>query len=107
MDNYKERVNTLLPFAAGFTTPRANISSETDSDLGMATMVRDKGFHVFVFCVPMAMYSSILVAATLIWAQLGNLTLVLTAFTVVVPLLGIALIMMSMAFTAGVFIVAS
>lgn len=87
MDNYKERVNTLLlvatliatvTFAAGFTVPGGYNSS--DRDLGMATMLRDKGFHVFIFCDTIAMYSSIIVAVTLIWAQLGDINLALNAF---------------------------
>lgn len=114
MDNYKERVNTLLlvatliatvTFAAGFTVPGGYNSS--DRDLGMATMLRDKGFHVFIFCDTIAMYSSIIVAVTLIWAQLGDINLALNALTLALPLLGIALSMMSMAFTAGVFLVVS
>ncbi|KAI3465741.1 hypothetical protein Pfo_022404 [Paulownia fortunei] len=114
MENYKERVNTLLlvstlvatiTFAAGFTVPGGYNSS--DRDLGIATMLRDKGFHIFVFCDTIAMYSSIVVAVALIWAQLGDLNLVLNALTLAVPLLGIALGMMSMAFTAGVFLVVS
>ncbi|EYU26167.1 hypothetical protein MIMGU_mgv1a003623mg [Erythranthe guttata] len=110
-DNYKERVNTLLlvatlvatiTFAAGFTVPGGY-----NTDTGMATMLRDKGFNIFIFCDAIAMYSSIVVAVTLIWAQLGDIKLALNALTLAVPLLGIALCMMSIAFTAGVFVVVS
>ncbi|EYU26164.1 hypothetical protein MIMGU_mgv1a021826mg, partial [Erythranthe guttata] len=101
MDNYKERVNTLLlvatlvatiTFAAGFTLPGGY-----NTDTGMATMLGDA----------IAMYSSIVVAVTLIWAQLGDIKLAFNALTLAVPLLGIALCMMSIAFTAGVFLVVS
>lgn len=79
-------------------------NSSDASDLGVANMVREKGFQVFVVCDIIAMYSSIIVVAALIWAQLGDLTLVLNATTLALPLLGISLTTMSMAFTAGVFI---
>ncbi|KAL3509393.1 hypothetical protein ACH5RR_028794 [Cinchona calisaya] len=55
----------------------------------------------------MAMYSSILVAVSLIWAQLGDLRLVLVALKLALPLLGLALAMMSLAFMAGVSLVVS
>ncbi|PIN26926.1 hypothetical protein CDL12_00312 [Handroanthus impetiginosus] len=115
MENYKERVNTLLlvstlvatvTFAAGFTVP-AGYNSSSNSDLGIATMLREKGFHAFIFCDTMAMYSSIIVDVALIWAQLSNLVLALNALTLEVPLLGVALGMMSMAFAAGVFLAVS
>ncbi|XP_073061113.1 protein ACCELERATED CELL DEATH 6-like isoform X2 [Primulina eburnea] len=109
---YKDRVNTLLlvstlvatiTFAAGFTLPGGYSISETN--IGMAAMLRKKAFHVFIFCDTIAMYSSIVVAVSLIWAQLGDLKLVLNAITIAQPLLVIALTMMSAAFTAGIFLV--
>ncbi|XP_042043948.1 protein ACCELERATED CELL DEATH 6-like [Salvia splendens] len=105
------RVNTLLvvatlvatvTFAAGFTMP-GGYSSENGTDLGMATMWRHTVFHIFVICDTIAMYTtSFVVVTALIWAKLGDNTLVLIALDLVAPLLGFALIMMSMAFTAGV-----
>ncbi|XP_075497935.1 protein ACCELERATED CELL DEATH 6-like isoform X1 [Primulina tabacum] len=111
-EKYKDRVNTLLlvstlvatiTFAAGFTLPGGYSISETN--IGMAAMLRKTAFHVFIFCDTIAMYSSIVVAVSLIWAQLGDLKLVLDAITVAQPLLVIALTMMSVAFTAGIFLV--
>ncbi|PIN12417.1 hypothetical protein CDL12_14968 [Handroanthus impetiginosus] len=111
MENYKEIVNTLLlvctlvatvTFAASYTVPGGYNSSDTD--LGIATMLRDKGFHMFVFCDSIAMYSSVIAAVALIWAQLGDLTLVIIALKLAMPLFGVALSMMSMAFIAGLFL---
>ncbi|KAL3509391.1 hypothetical protein ACH5RR_028792 [Cinchona calisaya] len=114
LENYKDRVNTLLlvstlvatiTFAAGFTMPGGYNNS--DPYEGMATMLEEKKFHLFIFCDTMAMYSSILVAVSLIWAQLGDLRLVLVALKLALPLLGLALAMMSLAFMAGVSLVVS
>ncbi|KAK4478267.1 hypothetical protein RD792_017554 [Penstemon davidsonii] len=114
VDFFKERVNTLLlvstlvatiTFAAGFTMPGGYNSSDTD--LGMATMLRNGKFHIFVLCDTMAMYCSSVVVVALIFAQLGDLRLMHTSLSLALPLLGIALTMMSMAFTAGVYLVVS
>ncbi|KAK1371780.1 Protein accelerated cell death 6 [Heracleum sosnowskyi] len=114
MDFSKDRVNTLLlvstliatvTFAAGFTMPGGYSISEPDQ--GMATLLNKLTFQVFVICDTIAMYCAIMVAVTLIWAQLGDLTLVLNALKVGIPLLGISLTMMLLAFMAGVYLVVS
>ncbi|KAK4563953.1 hypothetical protein RGQ29_006155 [Quercus rubra] len=108
-DISKDRVNTLLlvstfvatvTFAAGFTMPGGE-------DQGMATMLRHNLFPVFVFCDTVAMYSSIFVAVTLLLAQLGDNNLVLFALRTALPLLGVALATMSLAFFSGVYLVVS
>ncbi|KAL3509396.1 hypothetical protein ACH5RR_028797 [Cinchona calisaya] len=113
-ENYKDRVNTLLlvstlvaiiTFAAGLTMPGGYNNS--DPSEAMATMLKERKFHLFIFCDMMAMYSSIIVAVTLIWAQRSHLKLVLVAHKLALPLLGIALAMMSLAFMAGVSLVVS
>nr|XP_027127074.1 protein ACCELERATED CELL DEATH 6-like [Coffea arabica] len=112
--NYKDAVNTLLlvsilvatvTFAAGFTVPGGYKNS--DPYQGMATMLGEKKFHVFIFCDTIAMFGSIIVAVSLIWAQLGDLNLALVALHLAFPLLGVALAMMSLAFMAGISVVVS
>ena len=114
MELFKDRINTLLlvstlvatvTFAAGFTMPGGLKSS--DPDQGKATMMNKKMFQIFVICDAIAMYSSIIVAVSLIWAQLGDVHLVLNSLRLALPLLGIALCMMSLAFVAGVSVVIS
>ncbi|KAA8525041.1 hypothetical protein F0562_011465 [Nyssa sinensis] len=114
LDNYKDRVNTLLlvatlvvtiTFAAGFTMPGGYNNS--DPNQGMATLVHKSSFNVFLISNTIAMYSSILVAIILIWAQLCDLSLVVTSLKFAVPLLGISLTMVSISFMAGVHLVVS
>lgn len=114
MDHWKDRVNTLLlvstliatvTFAAGFTMPGGY--NESKSNHGMAILLNKVAFQAFVICDTMAMYSAILVSVTLIWAQLGDLTLMINSLRLAVPLLGISLTMMSLAFMAAVYVVIS
>ena len=70
-------------------------------------MLRHKKFQVFIFYDMIAMYSSIIVTVSLIWAQLCDLKLVLTAFNLALPLLGISLATMSLAFMAGLSLIVS
>ncbi|KAL6330246.1 hypothetical protein AAG906_040168 [Vitis piasezkii] len=114
MDKYKDRVNTLLlvstlvatvTFAAGFTMPGGYNSS--DPNVGMAALLMRNMFHMFVICNTTAMYTSILAAIILIWAQLGDLNLMDTALRFALPFLGLALTAMSLGFMAGVYLVVS
>lgn len=114
MENYKDKVNVILlvatlvatvTFAAGFTIPGGYNNSNPDE--GMATMLGRTNFHTFVICDTLAMYSSIIVAVTLIWAQLNDTSSILVALKFALPLLGVALSMMSIAFMAGVYLVVS
>ncbi|KAL6311916.1 hypothetical protein AAG906_025669 [Vitis piasezkii] len=113
-DKYKDRVNTLLlvstlvatvTFAAGFTMPGGYNSS--DPNVGMAALLMRNMFHMFVICNTTAMYTSILAAIILIWAQLGDLNLMDTALRFALPFLGLALTAMSLGFMAGVYLVVS
>ncbi|KAA8525049.1 hypothetical protein F0562_011457 [Nyssa sinensis] len=114
MENYREMVTAVLlvatlvatvTFTAGFSIPGGYKNSEPDQ--GIATMLQKVKFQEFVICDSIAMYSSIIVAVTLIWAQLGDLSSMHVALKVALPLLGIALAMMSIAFMAGVYLVVS
>ncbi|KAA8525052.1 hypothetical protein F0562_011454 [Nyssa sinensis] len=114
MKNYREMVTAILlvatlvaivTFTAGFSIPGGYKNSEPDQ--GIATMLQKVTFQEFVISDTIAMYSSIIVAVTLIWAQLGDLSSMHVALKVALPLLGIALAMMSIAFMAGVYLVVS
>ncbi|XP_047320795.1 protein ACCELERATED CELL DEATH 6-like [Impatiens glandulifera] len=112
--DYKDRVNTLLlvstlvatvTFAAGFTMPGGYNNTLSDPFLGQATMLNKRAFQTFVICDAIAMYSAVIVAVTLIWAQLGDVHLVFSSISLAMPLLGVSLLAMSTAFLAGVWLV--
>ncbi|GMN28041.1 hypothetical protein TIFTF001_001900 [Ficus carica] len=110
MDLYKDRTNTLMlvstlivtiTFAAGLISPAGgdDNSKSNSPNPGM--------FHVFVVANTIAMYSSITVVVALIWAQLADRELVLASYNYTLPVLGLALAMVSIAFMAGAYLVAT
>jgi len=110
-NKYKERLNTLLmvstlvatvTFASGFTVPGGY--NQDNPDIGMAVLAHRCAFQVFVISNTIALFCSILAAVTLIWAHLDDLRLILLALDFAIPLLGIALIMMCVAFMAGLYV---
>ncbi|KAM2895260.1 hypothetical protein FF1_010396 [Malus domestica] len=99
-------VSTLVAtvtFNAGFTMPGGYMSS--GSDEGKSTLVTDWLFQTFLICNTIAMYSSITVAIGLLWAQTGDMSYACSK--VGLPILGLALSMMLVAFMAGVALVTS
>ncbi|KAF8391365.1 hypothetical protein HHK36_023669 [Tetracentron sinense] len=112
---YRDKINTLVlvaalittvTFAAGFTMP-GGLDNDGSPSQGMATMLTKVEFQIFLICNTIAMYSSIISAITLIWAQLGDMDLLIVALRMSLVLLGIALTMMAFAFSAGVYLVVS
>ncbi|KAJ9549251.1 hypothetical protein OSB04_021794 [Centaurea solstitialis] len=112
VDYSKDRVNTLLlvatlvatvTFAAGFTMPGGYINTEPKQ--GQATLLHKLMLQTFVICDTVALYSAIMVAVTLIWAQLGDMALVVNALKFALPLLGLSLTTMLVAFMVAVSLV--
>ena len=111
---YKDRVNTLLlvstlidtlTFGAGFSVPGGNNSS--DPNAGMASLSEEKMYQIFVICNPIAMYTAILAANTLIWAQIGDLNLMERAVNWAMPFMGLALTENVLGLHGGVYLVVS
>ncbi|XP_042059672.1 protein ACCELERATED CELL DEATH 6-like [Salvia splendens] len=92
-----------VTYAAGFTVPGGYNSSDNDHNNtpGLATMLRHMAFQVFVLTDVLAMYSSLTAAVVLGWALSFDFVLVVKAL----PLFGGALMMMCIAFTAGIYLV--
>ncbi|KAK9665110.1 hypothetical protein RND81_14G091100 [Saponaria officinalis] len=112
LEHFKSRNDTLLlvatlvatvTFAAGFTVPGAY--KQDEPNICMAILVHKWAFQVFVICNTAALYTSILTAVSLIWANLSDLKLLLLSLKFAVPLLGFSLSMMSMAFMTGLYVV--
>ncbi|KAK7296902.1 hypothetical protein VNO77_27495 [Canavalia gladiata] len=115
MSQYKDRINTLLlvstliitvTFAAGFTVP-GGLNSSGQGHQGIAIMLKQIWFKLFIFCITISMYGALSVTITLIWAQLADLTVTLFALKVARPLLGVTLATLSLAFMAGLHLVIS
>ncbi|KAL2557821.1 Ankyrin repeat family protein [Forsythia ovata] len=113
-ESWNDKINVILlvatlvatvTFTAGFTIPGGY--NNTNPDQGIATMLEKVKFQEFVICDTLAMYSSIIVDVILLWAQLGDISSTHVALKLAVPLLGIALALMSVAFMAGVYLVVS
>ncbi|XP_042501843.1 protein ACCELERATED CELL DEATH 6-like [Macadamia integrifolia] len=95
----------IVTFIAGFTIP-GGLNSD-GPDRGMATMLTNTKLKAFVICDTIAMYCSILSALSLILAQLADGVLMRSIIAFTLPLLGISLSMMAVAFTTGLYMVTS
>ncbi|KAG7652947.1 Ankyrin repeat-containing domain superfamily [Arabidopsis suecica] len=113
-ERYKDSVNTLMvtatlvatvTFAAGLTLPGGYMSS--GPDLGMAALVNELNFKVFLLFNNIAMCTSVITIMVLIWAQLGDALLTKKAFQLALPLLLTAIVSMMMASVAGITLVVS
>ncbi|CAE5956443.1 unnamed protein product [Arabidopsis arenosa] len=113
-ERYKDSVNTLMvtatlvatvTFAAGLTLPGGYMSS--GPDLGMAALVNELNFKVFLLFNNIAMCTSVITIMALIWAQLGDALLTKKAFQLALPLLLTAIVSMMMASVAGITLVVS
>ncbi|KAF7837031.1 protein ACCELERATED CELL DEATH 6 [Senna tora] len=114
----KDRVNTLMlvgilivtvTFAAGFTVPGSVYGSDDPNPhkRGMAVLGKKWMLQVFVLFNTIAMYSSTFGSFLLLWAQLGDFHLALKSFGSALLMVGVALVTMTLAFTAAVRLVVS
>ncbi|KAI4352835.1 hypothetical protein L6164_007049 [Bauhinia variegata] len=111
----KDQISTLMlvtilvatvTFAAGFTVPGGFIDSGPDMKaIGVAALINRLMFKVFIICDVVAMYSSTFAAFILLWAQLGDFHMAISATHFALLLVAVALVTMSTAFMAAVHLI--
>lgn len=113
-ESWRDKVNVILlvatfiatvTFTAGFTLPGGY--NNNDPDQGYATMIQKEKFQEFLIFNTLAMFTSVIVAIILLWAQQGDPGIMQVALKLALPLCGISLTMMSIAFTVGIYAVIS
>ncbi|XP_028758576.1 protein ACCELERATED CELL DEATH 6-like [Neltuma alba] len=106
---YKDRIDTLIlvstliitaSFAAGFAMPGG-------VDHGTATMLKRVMFHLFILSLTISVFGAIITTIILTWARLNELHLIHFALKCAMPILGISLMALSLAFLAGVYLAVS
>ncbi|KAK7300405.1 hypothetical protein RJT34_11249 [Clitoria ternatea] len=72
---------------------------------GKANNLDNPMFHFFIFCITVSFFSSIISTIILLSARLGLLHLLALALNFLMPILGLALVTLSLAFLAGLYTV--
>ncbi|CAL5190284.1 unnamed protein product [Lathyrus oleraceus] len=107
-ERYKDRLENLTIVSTLIVT--ASVASclavpgEAD---GAAHNLKHAMFQFFIIFITISLFSSISATIILFWATLGLTELVTFTLKIVMPLLGIALISLSLAFMAGLYTVIS
>ncbi|XP_054781927.1 protein ACCELERATED CELL DEATH 6-like [Prosopis cineraria] len=116
--NVKDAANTLMlvailiatvTFTAGFTVPGGFYSSDDPlaKQRGMALLVDQKLFNIFMAFNTIAMYSSTIGSVVLLWVPLGDLRFAEGAYELAKIFVYVALVTMPAAFLAAIRLVVS
>ncbi|XP_058745153.1 protein ACCELERATED CELL DEATH 6-like [Vicia villosa] len=105
---YKDRVETLILVSTLIITASVAACFAVPGEAnGRAYNLYHTMFHFFTFFITISLFSSISATIILFWATLGLSQLVTSSLKIVMPLLGIALISLTLAFMAGFYTVIS
>ncbi|KAK4280206.1 hypothetical protein QN277_011854 [Acacia crassicarpa] len=108
-EQYKDRIDTLIvvstliittSFAVGFTFPG-------DAEQGVPILLNRPLFHLFILSLTISVFGAISSTIILMWARLGDLHLAVFALYYAMPLLGLSLTSLSLAFLAGMHLLVS
>ncbi|KAI9079421.1 hypothetical protein K1719_038610 [Acacia pycnantha] len=106
-EQYKDRIDTLIvvstliittSFAVGFTFPG-------DAEQGIPILLNRPMFHLFILSLTISVFGAISSTIILMWARLGDLHLAVFALSCAMPLLGLSLTSLSLAFLAGMYLI--
>ncbi|KAJ1383738.1 PGG domain [Sesbania bispinosa] len=105
---YKDRANTFLPVSTLIITASvaACLAVPGEAD-GPANNLCQHMFQFFIFCITISLFSSISATIILFRTRLEFIEIFLYIPEIVMPLLGVSLISLSLAFMAGVYTVIS
>ncbi|MED6219811.1 hypothetical protein PIB30_039106 [Stylosanthes scabra] len=105
-ERFRDRVESLSVISTLIITASVAaclaVPGEAD-DKGTAKSLHKTMFHLFIFCITVCLFTSISATIILIWGRLGVIQLLNQAMKVAIPLIGIALVTLSLAFMAGIY----
>ncbi|PNX82180.1 aerine/threonine protein phosphatase 6 regulatory ankyrin repeat, partial [Trifolium pratense] len=104
--HYKDRVETLTLVSTLIITASVAACFAVPGEAeGKAHNLYHAMFQLFIFFITISLFSSISSTIMLFWATLGLTRLATFSLKIVMPLLGIALISLTLAFMAGLYTV--
>ncbi|KAL1307846.1 protein ACCELERATED CELL DEATH 6 [Arachis hypogaea] len=107
-ERFKDRVDSLSVISTLIVTASvaACLAVPGEAD-GAANNLNKAMFHFFIFCITISLFTSISATIILIWGRFGVIELLTLSMEVAMPLLGTALVTLSLAFMAGIYTVIS
>ncbi|XP_045831960.1 protein ACCELERATED CELL DEATH 6-like [Trifolium pratense] len=107
-ERYKDRIENLTIVSTLIITASVAACLAVPGEAeGKAHNLNHAMFHVFIIFITVSLFSAISATIILFWATLGLTELLTFSLKIVMPLLGIALISLSLAFMAGLYTVIS
>ncbi|MED6158840.1 hypothetical protein PIB30_036647 [Stylosanthes scabra] len=105
---FKDRVESLSVISTLIVTASVAACLAVPGEAnGTANNLHKAMFKLFIFCITVSLFSSISATIILIWGKIGMYELLNLSMEVAMPLLGTALVTLSLAFLGGIYTVIS